>query len=114
MNHIKQKMITFLTKTTFEQIKALKSETTYPKELNNIEVHDAIKEEIQRICQAATFAEMTKFALSVSRLKKASWPKKEKIKNELKRISEKLVSKVEAESGPLKLPENVRNLFSGL
>jgi hypothetical protein len=114
MNPLEQKMISFLTNAAHEQIVALRSETEYAKKLNNIEVDDTVKEEIQKICQVATFVEMTKIALSVSRLKKASGPQREKIKRDLKRIAEKLVSRVEAESGPLKLPENIRNLSSGL
>ena len=107
-------MISFLTNAAHEQIVALRQETKYAKELNNIEVDDTVKEEIQKICQVATLVEKTKIALSVSRLKKASGSEREKIRSDLKRIAEKLVIRVEAESGPLKLPENIRNLFSSL
>ncbi len=114
MNPLKRKMISFLNKAACEQIVALRPETEHAKELNNTEVDDTVKEEIQRIWQVATLAEMTKIALSVSRLKKAPESQRKKIKSDLKKMAEKLVSRVEAESGPLKLPENVRNLFSGL
>ena len=105
MNPVKQKMISFLTEAARNQIEALGSDSPYTKELNKIEGEDVIRKEIKLICEAATLAEMTKIIFFASRIKKASEHQKEVIKNNLKKIAEKLLSRVETKSGPLRLPK---------
>jgi len=114
MNPVKQKMISFLTEAALNQIKALGPESAYAKELNKIENDDTIRVDIKKICEVATLAEITKIMFLASRLKKASEHQKDLIKSDIKKIAEKLLSRAEAESGPLRLPEHCSNLFSSL
>lgn len=114
MNAVKQKMISFLTAAAHNQIKALGPWSLCAEELNNVEGDNAIRAEIKKICEVATLAEITKIMLLASRIKKASEHQKGVIKNDLKKIAEKLVNRAESEFGPLRLPEHCRNLFSSL
>ena len=83
-------------------------------ELSEFEFDDVVKENIRKVCEAASLKEIAKIALLVSRMKKAPEDQKEAIKSDLKKIGENLISRVEADSGPLNLPQNIHNLFSNL
>ena len=115
MNLIRQKAFSFLTEATHKEIGALSPESPLAKELNEIEdVNTIIAEEIEKICNTATLAEITKALLLVRRLNKALVHEKEIIKSELNSIVEKLITRVETKSGPLKLSEACLHLFSEL
>jgi len=108
-------MVSFLTKAARNEIEALDPGSSYAKELSKIDdVEKTIDGEIEKICNVASLAEITKAFLLVSRLKKAPVHKKEIIKNELNSIAEKLITRVETKSGPLKLPRVGLPLFSEL
>jgi len=105
-------MSSLLTNAASNGIKALDPQSQCAKELGKIhDVDRVIKKEIEKICSAATLAEITKILLLVARLKKTSGQKKESIKSNLKRIAEQLVTRVETESGPLRLPKTCRHLL---
>lgn len=112
MNLIRRKAFSLLTEAAYNQIEALCPQSPQTKELNEIEdVNAIIAEEIEKICNAATLAEITKAILLVRRLKKAPVHEKEIIKSELDSIAEKLVTRVETKSGPLRLSKDYRHLF---
>ena len=113
MNPIKQKMISLLTEAAVREIEAVDPQSSYARELGEIEVDDVV-EEIQKICNAATLAETTRVLLLLTRLKKASGQEREAIKSDLKRIAEQLVTRVEKESGQLRLPKTCRRLLLDL
>jgi len=115
MDSIKRKLSSLLTEAAREGIGALEPGSPCAEELSKIdEVNDIIAQEIEKLCRAATPAEMTRVLYLTARIKKASEQKKGKIKNNLKSIAEQLVTRVETESGPLRLPETCRHLLLSL
>ncbi len=113
MNLIKRKAFSLLTEAAYNQIEALDSQSPLAKELSKIEdVNTIIAEDIAKICNAATLAELTRSLLLVRRLKKAPVNEKEIIKNELNGIAEKLITRLEIKAEPLKLPKAYMHLFS--
>jgi len=115
MDPIKRKLSSLLTETAHKAIEALEPGSPCAEELSKIdEVDDIINQEIKKLCGAATLAEMTRILYLTARIKKASKQKKVEIKNNLKSIAEQLVTRVEAESGPLRLPKTCRHLLLSL
>ena len=117
MDPIRRKLSSFLTEAAHKGIKNLDSQSPCAKELSKIEdddINDVIAEEIKRICEAAALAEVAKIFFLTYRLKKTSGQKREIIKNDLRKIAEALVVRVEKNSGQLKLPETCRNLILNL
>ena len=115
MDPVRRKLSSFLTEAARKGIKTLEPQSPCAKELNGIEdVDTIIAEEIEKICNAATLAEITKILFLTRRMKKASGQKREIIKNDLRKIAEALVVRVEKESGQLKLPETCRHLILNL
>jgi len=114
MNPIRRKMSSFLTKVARKGLETLNTQS-FPcaKGLSKVEVDDIVANEIEKICNAATLAEITKTLLLVRQLKKTSGQKKEAIKNDLNRIVEELLTRVETESGQLRLPKACHHLFLG-
>ena len=115
MNPIERKLSSLLTEVARKEIEVLDPESPCAKELSKIhDVDRVITEEIEKISNAATLAEITKILLLAARLKKRPGQKKESAKSELKRIAEQLVTRVETESGPLRLPATCCHLLSNL
>ena len=115
MDPVRRKLSSFLTEVARKSIKALKPPSPCAKELSGIEDVDAIiAEEIEKICNAATLAEITKILFLTRRMKKTSGQKREAIKSQLKKIAEEVVTRAESQSGPLTLPQTCRHLLSEL
>lgn len=108
-------MSSLLTKAASNEIKALDPQSPCAKELSKIhDIDRVITEEIEKISNVATLAEIARILLLAGRLKKRRGRKKESAKSELKMIAEQLVTRVETESGPLRLPATCRHLLSNL
>ena len=115
MNPIRQKAASFLTEAVHKKIAALDFESEYAKQLSEDEdIDTVIAEEIEKISEAATLAEISKIVLLAARLRRASGQKRDSIRTNLKEMAELLVTRVEAESGPLKLPQPCRHILSGV
>ena len=116
MDPIRERMSSLLTKVALNGIKALGSHSPCAKELSKIDDDGVrvITEEIEKISNVATLAEIARILLLAGRLKKRRGRKKESAKSELKMIAEQLVTRVETESGPLRLPATCRHLLSNL
>lgn len=115
MNLIRRKVFSLLTEAAYKEIEALGPQSPYAKELNEIEdINTIIAEEIEKICNTATLAEITKVFSLVRRLKKAPVHKREIIKSELNSIAENLMKKVETKSDLLKLPQCCRHILLGI
>ena len=115
MNPLRRKLSSFLIETAHEDINDLDPQSVCAKELSNIKDVDAvIAETVEKICQAATSAEITKFLFLTARLKTTSGQKREAIKGDIKKIAEALIARIEAESGPLKLPQSCRLILLGV
>ena len=112
MNPVRRKLSSFLTEAARKGIKALEPQLPCAKELNGIkDVDVTIAEEIEKICNAATLAEITKILFLSRRMKKTSGQKREVIKNQLKKIAEEVVTRAESQVGPLTLPQTCRHLL---
>ena len=112
MDPIRRKLSSFLNEAAHKGIKAFEPHSPCAEELNAIEDVDAvIAKEIEKICAVAALAEITKVLFLTRQIKKTSGQKKEAIKNELKKIAEQMVARVESQSGPLSLPETCRHLI---
>ena len=115
MNAIRRKLSLFLIETARKDINALDAQSPCAKELSKIEdVDAAIAETVEKICQAANSAEITKFLFLTARLKTTSGQKREAIKGDIKKIAEALIARIEAESGPLNLPPSCRLILLGV
>lgn len=108
---LRQKIASFLTDSARKGIEMLDSECACAKTLEKIDVENSLREDINRICQAASFTEITRVLTLVTRLRMASREKKEAIKSEFKKIAEEVVARVEKESGKLKMPQTCRHLL---
>jgi len=107
-------MALFLTDLARKGIKALDSDSPCAKKLEKNDIENILKDDITRICEAASFTEITGILSLASRLQIASEEKKETIKKELKKIAEEIVVRVEGKSGKLKTPESCRHLLLNL
>lgn len=109
MNPVRRRLSAFLIETARKGINSLESQSECAKELSNIEDLDAIiAETAETICRAATSVELSKILFLAARLRAASGQKREAIKNNIKKIAEDIITRVEAKSGPLKLPQSCR------
>ena len=115
MNPIRRKLSSFLIETAHEGINALDPQSPCAKELSEIADADAaIAEDSEKICQAATLPEITRILFLAARLRKTSGQKRNRIKSDLKKIAETLITRAEANSGPLKLPQSCRHVLLGV
>ncbi|MHC4126473.1 MAG: hypothetical protein ACYSRR_08500, partial [Planctomycetota bacterium] len=104
-----------LSEAACDQIKSLSPESSYAKELNEIEVVDVvIAREVEKVCNTATLGEITKISLLVNRLKRVNENEREKITDKLNNIAGKLIKRVENKTEPLKLSKICLELFSQL
>ena len=115
MNPIRRKLSSFLIETAHKGVNALEPQSPCAKQLSKIEdVDSVINEEIEKICQVATLVEISKILSLTARLRGASGQKRESVKSGIKNIAEGLVTRIEAESGPLKLPQSCRLILLGI
>lgn len=112
MNPIRRRMVSLLTEAALARVEALDPASVRGQELSKIcDADRVIKEDIQKICDVITLAELTKIFHLTRRMKKTSGKKKETIKRSLQKIAEVLITRAEAESGPLKLPQACRHIL---
>ena len=115
MNAVRHKLSSVLIETAHKDINALDPQSVCAKELSKIKDVDAvIAETVEKICQAATSAEISKILFLAARLRGTSGQKREAIKGNIKKLAEVLAARVEAESGPLKLPQSCRLILLGV
>ena len=85
------------------------SQSSCAKQLSEIEnLDEIIVEEIEIICKVAVLTDNSKVFFLTARLKRTSGQEKESIKSDIKKMAEVPVIRVEAESGPLELPQSCR------
>lgn len=115
MNLIRRRMVSFLTEAVQKELEAMDPQSQYAKELHEVgDIDTVITQEIEKICDTATLAEITKVFSLVRGLKKAPAEKREIIKSELNSKIEELTGRVEANWGPLRLRETCRGLLLNL
>ena len=90
-------------------INTLDTQSPCAKQLSEIEnLDEIIVEEIEIICKVAVLTDNSKVIFLTARLKRTSGQEKESIKSDIKKMAEVPVTRVKAESGPLKLPQSCR------
>jgi len=115
MNPVRRKLSSFLIETAHKGIDVLEPQSVCAKELSKVRDVDAvIAETVEKICNAATSAEILKILFLAARLRGTSGQKREAVKGDIKKIAEVLVTRVETESGPLKLPQSCRLILLGV
>ncbi|HIJ52801.1 MAG TPA: hypothetical protein HPP66_06560 [Planctomycetes bacterium] len=115
MEPIRKKLSSLLIKAANKEVEDLDPQSQCAKELAEIENVDTIVvEEIEKICKVATLVEISKILSLAARLKGTAGQKRESVKNGIKNIAEGLVTRLEAESGPLKLPQSCRLILLGI
>ena len=114
MAFLKKKMVSFLTETALKGIRALDTDSPCAEALKKFDVEDILREDIDRICEAMSFGEMTKILSLAVKLKTPSQEGREIIKSDIKKIAEEIIARVESRSGKLKIPEPCRHLLLDL
>ncbi len=114
MNLLKKKIASFLTEEARKGMQDLDPDSPCRKALRKIDVDNVLREDINRICEAVSLAELTKILSLGRRLKTGSEDEKEETKRVLRQIVEAVVAKVERESGSLNIPEPCRQLLLNL
>ena len=113
MNPVRRMLSSLLIEAAHKNIDGLDAQSACAKELREIEDVDAvITETAEKICQAATSIEISKIIFLAAQLTGTTGQKRETTKNDLKKIADVLIERVEAESGPLKLPQSCRLVFA--
>ena len=115
VNPLKQKLISLLTQEALKVLETADSESELVRQLTkDSRLEDVVRSEIEKVCNAATLAQMTKIVSLAARLRSAGPEKRQAIKDELAQIAELLAAKVQAESGPMQMPEVYRRVFENL
>lgn len=115
VNPIRRKIVSFLTEAAYRKLGTIDAGTQCAKELSNIDdVEGVVRQEVVKICAAATLTEMTRVLFLARRLKKASGQEKVLIRTNLNTVAEELLTRVETRSCPLRLPRTCRYLLLNL
>lgn len=92
-------------------IDSLGPDAPYAEELRGAEAEKIIREDVGKICESISIAEITRVFFLVSRLKAAPKEMLGPAKDELKKIAEEVVARAEDKFGKLKTPEHYRRLL---
>ena len=118
MNLMQRRMSAFLNKIARSEVARLDPESPCAKELSKIDADNVIKTEIDRICGVASMAEIAALLSLGTRLSKISVREhgemRSDIRNDIKKMGEKLVARAEKESGELRIPKTFRQLLLSL
>lgn len=114
MNIMRKKLADLLRNAAYTGIKKINPECECAKALNAVNVEAVLKEDIDRICNEISIAEIMRFLGLAARLKNAPAEEKAQIKNEIKKVSEDAVARIEKKSGRLKIPDECRFLLLNL
>ena len=114
MAFLRQKMASFLTDAALRGMKALDANSSCAKALKKIDVENVLNEDINRICEAMSLAEIAKILSLAVKLKTSSQETSGAIKSDIKKIAEEVVTRLERKSGRLKIPEPCRHILLNL
>lgn len=111
MNPLRQKLAAFLIKAKKRGIDSLGPDSPYAEELRGAEAERIIREDVGKICESISIAEISRIFLLAARLKDSSKEKSDLVKDEFKRIAKDVVARAEDKFGKLKTPEHYRRLL---
>ncbi|MEE8359459.1 MAG: hypothetical protein V3S04_00870 [Candidatus Omnitrophota bacterium] len=104
-------MASFLIDAAKRGIDSLDPGSPHIEELKKIDADNIIREDINKICETVSIAEIAKIFSLSARLQTVSKEKRGVIKDELKRIAQDAAVRAESKFGRLKTPERYRRLL---
>jgi hypothetical protein len=114
MDPIRSKIAEIIRQAARKTIANLNPHSEPAKALREADVEAILKDDVQRVCEALSFMEITRAVALVSRLGGADPKKQESVKRELKMIAEKAAAKAEARGGKLRIPDSCRAFLFAL
>ena len=114
MNPLKGKLAQFLTEKAKKGLGAIGSSTPCAKALKKVDIDSVLREDIGQICNVVSFGEMTKIFSLAAQYRVASPEQKKVIKQDIKKIAEEIIGRVESKTGRLKIPKACRHLLFNL
>ncbi len=112
MDPLRNKMAEFIKKQARQAILKLDPKSVPGKALQKVDVEAILTNDIERICQEASFFEISRALALGSKLALTKNPdKKEAVTRELKKIAQAAASRVEGKSGKLLIPDCCRELL---
>ena len=94
-----------MTETLGQKIAALEPSSELAQELSTIDLDKYMKQDIEKVCEAASMEEIMKIAFLGTKLRIATGQEEEIIKGNLKTIADELLARLESNSITLDLPK---------
>ena len=114
MNILRQNLAKLLDQSARKAISSMDPGSECANILENLDIDDILKNDIELICENVSFSETAKIISLSASINVASEDKQQIIKEEMKEFAEKLVAKIEQKNGKLKIPDHCRHLLLNL
>ncbi len=111
MNPIRRKLVSLMTEALQQKIEALEPGSPQAQELSTIDLDKYIKQDIEKVCNSATMAEMMRILFLGGKLRKAIGQERDTIKSDLKVIADLLIARLQRKSITLKLPKSCLDML---
>jgi hypothetical protein len=109
----KHQIAAFLNKAARDGISKLDKDSPLARELGRLDLDTVLKEDIDQICQAVTFAEALKI-MSLGAAAKMGSGDTERIKADIKKMAKVIEERIEKKDGRLRIPPSCRDLLFNL
>ena len=103
-----------LAKSAGRGIRALEPQSPCAKALQHKDINCLITRDIEKICAAASFSEISKILSLYAWFRIASQEKRDELKVEFKTIADGIIERVEKRHGKLNVPDPCRDLLINL
>ena len=114
MNHFKKQLAFLLVKSSKRGLNALDPKSPCAKALKSKDIELLISKDIEKICEAAFFGEISKILTLYAWFRIASQEKRDELKDEFKTIADGIIERVEERHGKLNIPDPCRDLLINL
>ena len=111
MNPIRRKLVSLMTEVLQQKIKALEPASPQEQELSTIDLDKYIKQDIENICNSATMPEIMRILFLGGNLRNATGQERETINNDLKKIADLLIARLQSKSVTLRLPKSCLDML---
>lgn len=113
MNPLRQQMASLLTEAARDGIKKLDKKSPAARELKAVDIDAVLRQDIDKICAAITFFEISAI-MSLTMKLKSGRADNSRAKEDLREIALRLAERVEKKSGRLNIPSACRDLLINL
>ena len=110
INPLRYQLAKILKDAAHEAILHIDKNSAMARDFKKIDVEKCLDEDIQKICENISFMEITRF-LTLAMQLKSQEGKKERIKEDLKKIARDVMDRVKRNSGGLQIPESCREIL---